>query len=305
MSNTKESSFIKVHLRNMYNVSKIITILCYDLAPNFRTTGEKHDFWELVYVDRGELGYHSDNELLKLSKGEMVFHRPNEFHNIECDGQHTASVFIITFECKSPSMTHFEKKSFRLPAELTPLMKRLIDESVANFGASSYPLTQLPDAPLGGQQLIRLYLEELLIKLARGQKESKNRFPKDHTSPRIDSKLAEYICEYLEERVCRHVTIEELSTHFHFGKSHLCDVFKKSTGQTILNYHLNLKVSEAKRLLREEAMTVSEISEHLGFESPAYFSRIFKKYAGLAPRTFRESLISDGSVFLENEFPLK
>ncbi len=304
MQKTSKTQFIKTPLRNIINVSRIVTLLCIDLAPSFRTVGETHDFWELVYVDRGKLNYHAGEELLCLNRGEMVFHRPNEFHNIECDNQHTASVFIINFECHSAAMKLFEGKSFRLPAELAPLMKRLIDESVNNFSSSVYQITPLSDAPLGGQQLIRLYLEELLIKLARSTQESEKRTT-EYTSGRTKSNLPEYICEYLEERVYQKVTIAELAAHFHFGKSHLCDTFKAAKGQTIIHYHLNIKVKEAKRMLREENIPIAEISERLGFESPGYFSRIFKKYVGISPRTFRESLISNGTIHLENELNLK
>ena len=305
MSNLPHQEFTKVSLKNIFNVTQFVTMLCYDFAPNFRTEGESHDFWEFVYVDRGEIIYRADDNKKRLTRGEIVFHQPGEFHSHECDGTHSASVFILTFDCRSPAMNYFRKKSAPVPSELTSLMKRLIEECNANFAPSEYPLMPLSEAPLGGQQLIRIYLEEFLIRMMRSEEKKRSSGVVFTSAKTLENKLAEDICEYLTHHIAERVTLEELSEHFHFGKSHLCDVFKNAQGDTIISYHLKLKITEAKRLLREEKLTVSEISERLGFESPAYFSRIFAKLTGMSPRAFRSKLISNSAVFLEHEKTLR
>jgi AraC-like DNA-binding protein len=108
--------------------------------------------------------------------------------------------------------------------------------------------------------------------------------------------LSTSICDYLKEHLRDRVTLDMLSERFHFGKVYLCDVFKKNIGTSIMNYHLDLKISEAKRLLRETKMSVSEISEHLGFESQSYFSRCFKSRVGHPPQSFRKMLINNYAV---------
>ena len=72
-----------------------------------------------------------------------------------------------------------------------------------------------------------------------------------------------------------------------------------------MQYHMKLKMDEAKRLLKENKMTVNKISEKLGFETPAYFSRAFSKQVGMSPRAYRNALVSDGRVYLEKETPLR
>lgn len=298
MSQLPTPPFKRIPLTPLFVVNEIITVLLYDFAPNFSTLGESHDFWEFVYIDRGELDIHAGEEKHRLRAGDMVFHKPMEFHNIECDGTHSATVFIMTFDCRSEAMEHFASRILRVPTELTKLMRLLISESNASFTVSQYPLDLRQDAPIGGQQLIKIYLEELLIRLLRADtKTSVSGVASDRDV--LDDTLANDMCAYLARHIYTNVTIEELTEHFHFGKSHLCEVFKRSQGTTILQYYLKLKLTEAKRMLHEENVSVGEISERLGFESQSYFARIFKRHVGVSPRDFRAAVISGNTVHFE------
>ena len=300
MSNKTNRAFIKIPLKNLFHITKIVTIHCFDLAPKFLYKGETHDFWEIVYVDRGEIGLYAGEEYHRLKQGDMVFHQPNEFHNIECDGVHGASVFIISFDCQSPAMQFFCGRTVKVPRELLPQIKHLIEECTKTFYVSKYPLTVRTDAPIGGQQLIHLYLEDFLIHLMRSY-ESRSDFSAVFTSREgLEDTLVQQICAYLSQHVYDSITLEMLSEEFHFGKSYLCDMFKKSTGDTIIHYFLNLKIAEAKRLLREEKMTVSEVSARLNFDSPAYFSRCFHKYTGMSPIAFRRKLINSAARYIDS-----
>lgn len=72
----------------------------------------------------------------------------------------------------------------------------------------------------------------------------------------------------------------------------MTDLLKQETGKTALEIiHLYL-ISEAKNLLKEGKMNISEISISLGFENAAYFSRLFKKEVGMPPNIFREQQLN-------------
>ena len=65
------------------------------------------------------------------------------------------------------------------------------------------------------------------------------------------------------------------------------------TGKGPIEYFLNLKIAEAKRLLREEKLPVSKISDLLGYSSIHAFSRAFKNAVGLSPSEYRKSVKVD------------
>lgn len=286
-------AYIRIPLKNILSISRIITLYYFDFSPSYRTKGETHDFWEIVYVDSGELNLQGGETVHRLRQGEMIFHQPNEFHNVQCDGVHSASVFIITFECRSPAMRFFCERVMTVPKELRSQVRLLIEECTQNFQLSSTPLSQYPDAPIGGLQLIKNYLECFLICMMRSTQAKSERQNVFYTSKEnLEDSLTKDLTEYLASHLYSRVTLEELSKRFHFGISTLCSIFKKNTGQSILHYFLELKINEAKRLLREENRTVSEISELLGFDSPQYFSRMFRKYVGMSPSNFRNTLVN-------------
>ena len=283
--------YIKIPLKNTISVTRVVTIHCFDLAPDYTFRGESHDFWEFYYVDRGEYDYRYGDELRHASKGDIIFIPPNVFHNVVCDGKHSASVFIVTFDCRSAAMKRLAGYRDKLPRELAQLMKRLIEESTKNFEVSYYPLKALPSPPLGGLQLIRIYIEELLIGLLRFEEGMH-----DVSVPAVretdEDSLVSSVREYIEAHVCDRLTSRDIVARFHFGKSYIYDLFKRTYGKSIIGYHAELKIEEAKRLLREEPLTVSEISERLSFETPEYFSRAFKRKVGMSPRAFRGMLMS-------------
>ena len=300
-----DTSYEMLPLKSVLNITKLATVLLYELSPTYRNTGERHDFWEMIYVDRGAIRCRANDDVLLLRQGEILFHAPNEFHSVECDGTHSASIFIITFSSRSPCMKCFCKKIFRMDPAKTRLMKRLITECNLTFAVSEYPLRTLPTAPLGGAQMVRHYLEELLICLLRAEQSVATSTTSLDGKDSVQDTLAHQICSYLKAHVCERVTLEQLSRHFHFGKSRLSDIFKRSQNETIIGYHIKLKIEEAKRMLFEQDLPISEIAAQLGFESPEYFSRTFRKHTGMSPTAFKASPISgNATVYLETELRL-
>jgi AraC-like DNA-binding protein len=92
------------------------------------------------------------------------------------------------------------------------------------------------------------------------------------------------------------LTLRELANHAGQSQSHYSRVFKEKTGQSPLNYFIQLKISKACELLSDTDMKINEIAVELGYEDPYYFSRIFKKLQGVAPAVYRDSLGSTGKI---------
>ena len=298
-------SFNSIPLKRQFNVTDVVTILSYELSPSFFTTGESHDFWEMQYVDRGRISVESGNHHTTLETGQLFFHKPNDFHIVKCDGTQSASVFIISFVCKSPAMNFIGGKSFTANQEQVSVIRALIDECDQGFEKSKYPLVPIEQAPYGVSHMIKIKMEELLILLIRSEKLSPNDKRNSLRKTVMGATLASTIEEYLKENLVGRVKLEDLSRILHYGKSTLCDIFKRTYGKTIIEYHTELKINEAKRMIFEHKLSVSEVAERLGFDSPEYFSRTFRKYVGMSPRAFRTSLVGGNTVYLENEVKLE
>ena len=280
--------------RKYPNVKKIVSVSCFDLAPSFATGIEIHENWEFVYVDKGEVICQSNGNTSKLSQGDIIFHSPNETHITVCNGKESSSIFSVIFDPLG-DMSFFEDRLIKSPKRLNALFKNLISECERAFVISEYPLKKREDAFFGSERLALLYLEEFLLLLMRNEnKKQTDGFI--HGSKLKTDDIATKIAVYLEEKVFDEVSLGEIVKKFHFGKSYLCKEFKENFGVSIMNYHLSLKISEAKKLLRESDIPICEIAKNLGFENPEYFSRYFKKSTGHTPREFRATLINDASL---------
>jgi two-component system response regulator YesN len=66
-------------------------------------------------------------------------------------------------------------------------------------------------------------------------------------------------------------------------------LFKKETGVTINDYITEIRLAEAKRLLREEpGILVFDVAERVGYRDGKYFTKLFKREVGLNPSEYRE-----------------
>jgi len=91
----------------------------------------------------------------------------------------------------------------------------------------------------------------------------------------------------LAERLDETINLAELARHLGVSYSALRCAFKRHTGFSLHEYQLDLRVGEAKKLLQGTALPVKTMADHLGFQSPFYFSRLFKKKTGLSPEAWR------------------
>ncbi len=284
-------TYIKHKLSNVVRVGRIVVMRYYEFDKDFFFEGEAHDFWEFVYADKGDITICAGDEWKTLSQGEIVFHKPNEFHAIKCNGESAANIFVFSFECRSQAMSFFEGRHIALPRELRPLLTKLIEEGYQNFNLKSNSnIGPLENAPIGGQQLIRLYLEELLIMLLRSGKGFRRQTEIFTTREGLENHIVNEIIKYLESRVYSTASLNEICEKLHYGKTYLCTLFKNTTDHTIMSYYNNLKIAEAKKLIRERKYNFTQIANLLSFDNPHYFSSTFKRVAGMTPREYSNSV---------------
>lgn len=83
----------------------------------------------------------------------------------------------------------------------------------------------------------------------------------------------------------------DIETHMGLSYKHLNDVFKKETGITLQKYHCQMRMERAARLLQQTDLTITQISERLGFDEVFYFSNVFKKQMKLSPISYRKKCV--------------
>lgn len=292
-----ENEFIKQSNRKTINVSKIITILYLENSPEFYFSGEKHDFWEFEYIDKGNAVFTADGKDFSLKDGEIVFHKPNEFHKVKATEKSAPNLSIVSFACSSSAMRFFENKIFKLTGDEKKILSSVLKEGLSVFEPlTSRPpimgMRELPSPPTGARQLTFSLLEQFLITLLRREdqsirRESRSVMPmseKDYP-PKIRA-----VIEYMNEHVTEKLTVKDFADAFSMSESALKKLFGSCLKRGVTDCFNEIKLNSAKLLVRENEMNLTEISNFLGFSSVHYFSRFFGKRTGMSPTQYRESV---------------
>lgn len=287
-----KQTYYRHKMKNLLVISKIVTIHSMELKQAFSSSGEAHDFWELVYVDAGMLCCRTESREVILKKGEIIFHKPNEHHVHLPYGNTAPHLFIASFECKSEAMRFFEDKQLTLDTELLPYVSMIIEEGKRTFDipVSDPALKKMPlnpQPPIGGLQMIKNLLELFLIRLMRGETQRADADSVFLRKEEFDGRIASQIKEILHERISTALSMDELAGLLNYNKSYLFRQFKASTGQTVMSYFTELKIDEAKRLITTKDLSISQISQMLAFDTPNYFSKVFRRRTGISPGEYR------------------
>lgn len=99
-------------------------------------------------------------------------------------------------------------------------------------------------------------------------------------------KTVKKIIDYLENRKHYSLTSNELELHLNMNYSYLCNIFKSKTGVTIHDYNAQIFVNKAIHFMRSSNMSITEISETLGFNNPFYFNKVFRKMMNCSPSLY-------------------
>lgn len=102
-----------------------------------------------------------------------------------------------------------------------------------------------------------------------------------------NSKLVSEVINYVRANLSSPITTEDISRNLFISRSHLSVKFKEETGENISTFITNLKIDEAKRLLRYSDKPLSLIAIYLGYSSQSHFARVFKNYTSLTPNEYR------------------
>ena len=287
--------FYMYKVSTLLSISKIVTIHYQKLAKNYVFPEEKHNFWEMIYCDKNNIYVNCDMGKTLLKKGEVIFLSPNEIHSVECDKKIDANIFIISFVCKSKTMGYFKNKHFVVPDKLRFLLASIMGEAkdtfkIPEFNPNLQKLELKPDPNIGGAQIITNNLEELLIKLIR--EETSKPTSSEIFISKIENSdaIEDEIIRVLEQNIYGKVCLDQISEELHYGKTTLCKTFRQRTGKSIINYYLELKIDESKKLIRENN-SFSEIANLLRFDSLPHFTKTFKRITTMTPREYKNSIL--------------
>ena len=95
------------------------------------------------------------------------------------------------------------------------------------------------------------------------------------------------IKRYIKKNYSEKTSLGKIASYIGYSPNYCDTLFKNNTGISIINFVINERIEEAKRLLAEGILSLKEIAETVGFEDYNYFSRAFKKNCGYPPTKYK------------------
>lgn len=96
--------------------------------------------------------------------------------------------------------------------------------------------------------------------------------------------------DYINEHYSEPLTLNEVAEHTYVTTFYISRMFKKELGISFIDYLNDIRIEKAKELLKDVRYKSYEVASLVGIPDPHYFSKLFKKYSGISPSEYRETL---------------
>ncbi|MCY1713827.1 helix-turn-helix domain-containing protein [Caproiciproducens galactitolivorans] len=288
------TQFVGTKLKSDIVIDELMTVHYFEYTSNFYFPGETHDFWEFLYVDKGQVDVTAGENNYVLKKGDIIFHKPFEFHSLSANGIVAPNLIVITFKSNSPAMHFFDNRILRVGDTERSLLGQLIEEAAIVFSSplddpDTKMLERSGEGDFAAEQIIRDCLELILINLIRTGGTGEERVSSSIREKAEQDTFARIVA-YLNQNIQNKVTLNDVCRDNMCGCSFLQKVFREKTGGGVMEYFGRMKVDFAKQYIREGTKNFTEIANELGYSSIHYFSRHFKKVTGMTPSEYSSSV---------------
>ena len=235
------------------------------------------DYHMLIYCTGGKGWIKIHDKEYQISACQFILLPPNTPYVFGANEQDPWTLYWLHFQGRLAQ--HFLSgkpgPSYLLPGQDSRLQDRLelFEEIYSNF---SLAYTQ--------EYMIQtsMFLYPFLSSFIQPEQ-----FKHDKTNNKDKLTFSMQVIHYMQENMGANLTLSQLATTFNYSVSHFSALFQKETGVPPMNYYIQLKIRKACEYIELTSLKLSEIALKVGFEEPAYFSRIFTKIMGITPSAYR------------------
>ncbi len=239
-----------------------------------------HSFYEIFYITEGQITHINNNKEVTLKAGDAFILRPNDIHRFERGGNCTHRDIMITSHTFKNACDYLDKSLFeRINFGIEPFHFTLTSVQIADLEDTlNYIKYMSDDMKPFKPFLINSFLAHILGYIYFSDHVEQNPYPKWLIT--LLQKLAEPA--FLKEG------LPAIKRDFNYNYIYISRVFKRYMNSTITDY-INVKRLElAKLYLTSTKLSITEISEEVGFNYPYRFNQLFKEYNNCTPKQYRK-----------------
>lgn len=232
-----------------------------------------HEAVEVLYVTDGECHVLCNETAFSAKKGDMVI--------LDSDCLHTA--YALSAVCEYDCLIVDSSFCARMGLSVKELQFERVVRSEAAVSCFGKIREELSEEKRFYKPAVSALVLEFLVYLSRNHGTAKDCAMA--FSNRLD--MVKETITYIQSEYSKPLTVEGICCHAGFSKYYLCRTFKEITGYTILEYLTITRCRQAERLLCAGNITVSQAAGLCQFHHLSHFSKTYKKYMGVLPRTVK------------------
>lgn len=245
---------------------------------DWHSTLHTHPFTELFYVVDGKGEFNIQGQRFPVKPNDFVIINPQVEHTELSSPDESLEYIVLGINGLSFS-------------NLTPVSEgghpfsffNLRDEQKDILRYLNAMVQEATSQSMSYELVCHNLLEILLIKILRHQ-----HFDLEVGKQSKATKDISFIKHYLETYYHESIQLEDLASMTHLSRFYISHSFKKEIGMSPMEYLIDIRIKESKILLRTTNYSISQVADIVGFTTPTYFSKQFRKSTGISPTDYRE-----------------
>lgn len=245
---------------------------------DWHSTLHTHPFTELFYVIDGKGEFNIQGQRFPVKPNDFVIINPQVEHTELSSPDEPLEYIVLGINGLSFS-------------NLTPVSEgghpfsffNLRDEQKDILRYLNAMVQEATSQSMSYELVCHNLLEILLIKILRHQ-----HFDLEVGKQSKATKDISFIKHYLETYYHESIQLEDLASMTHLSRFYISHSFKKEIGMSPMEYLIAIRIKESKILLRTTNYSISQVADIVGFTTPTYFSKQFRKSTGISPTDYRE-----------------
>ncbi len=250
-------------------------------------------YFDLIYVYEGTCQCHFRDEKVEMIPGDLLIVPPEIEHG---EGIFETGGKVLTTAIRRQDFLELFLRVFSGNQVLHSFFSRILngDESIRymlfrtgedDFIASRFDrvVEEQKTMPAYHNEMCQALIQEIFVHTLRHYETSLVLPPENRT---LWKQGYGEILTFISKNY-RTVSLEELEERFHYSKRQLIRIIQNLTGQNLAALIREMKLQQAKLLLRETSFSIEKITQECGYDNPSSFSRLFKKEYGMTPGGYR------------------
>lgn len=250
----------------------------------------RHEHFQFIYCIEGEARIYCHGSPVRLAAGEVMVINTHEMHYGEnVSGEISYYVIMVDLSfLLSRGIDSCQAKYISPLAQSLLLFENRISDDVEVRGCIKKMIEEYNSGQPGYELAIKACVYNAIVLLLR-KHVARSFSRKEYDLQAANMKRFHEVFNYIEENLNQEIDLKELAAMASLSVGQFCRVFKKLTGRSTRDYINQLRIEKAVVLLKEGEDNMGEVAYAVGFGDSNYFSRVFKKYKGLAPTEYRKS----------------